>query len=174
MADDTQALDQPKKKKGGLLKWIIIAVVLLLIGGAAFFFKDKIMAMVGMGQPAAQEQPAADAAAQDVPADMGPNFKGEWATIAPFVANLNDPLGKRYIRIGLNVQLRDKKALEDFNGAEIQVKDMLIRLLGGKQPQDMMGPKNSLALEQEIVSRLNQIIGNGKVVNIFFSEYLMQ
>lgn len=172
MADESPVLEQPKKK-GGLLKWIIIAVVILLIGGAAFFFKDKLMALVGMGQPPAQEEQAQQAA-QDVPAEMGPEFKGEWATVAPFVANLNDPLGKRYIRIGLNVQLRDQKALEDFTAAEIQVKDMLIRLLGGKQPQDMMGPKNSLALEQEIVSRLNQIIGNGKVVNIFFSEYLMQ
>ena len=71
MADDTQGLDQQPKKKGGMLKWIIILVVILLIGGAAFFFKDKIMSMIGMGQPPAQEQQA-EKAAEDVPAEMAP------------------------------------------------------------------------------------------------------
>ncbi len=81
------------------------------------------------------------------------------ASIAPFVANLQDPLGKRYIKLAIEVELRDEKAVVLFSSTEIKIKDMLIRLLGGKRPQDMLGQQNQLELKQEIVNRLNQIIG---------------
>jgi flagellar FliL protein len=96
------------------------------------------------------------------------------SSVAPFVANLNDPLGKRYIKLGLEVELIDKPAVEDFTKTEIKIKNMLLILLGSKKPQEMLGPKNQIRLQQEIVDRVNQIIGEGKVLNIYFSTYILQ
>jgi flagellar FliL protein len=38
----------------------------------------------------------------------------------------------------------------------------------------MLGPKNQLQLQQEIVDRINQIIGEGKVLQVYFSVYILQ
>ena len=167
MAEEA-ALEQPKKKKG-LLKWIIILVLILGIAAAAFFFKDKIMEMIGMGGNATE---------QSQPADQGmapaPGFKGEMSAVEPFVANLNDPLGKRYIKLGLEVELINKEAVIEFEAAQIKVKNMLLILLGSKKPQEMLGPKNQIQLQQEIVDRINQLIGEGKVLQVYFTVYILQ
>ncbi|MGE4290942.1 MAG: flagellar basal body-associated protein FliL [Desulfovibrio sp.] len=167
MAEEA-ALDQPKKKKG-LLKWIIILVLILGIAAAAFFFKDQIMGMLGMGDPATEEAKPADQAQQPAP-----GFKGEMSAVEPFVANLNDPLGKRYIKLGLEVELINQDAVMEFEAAQIKVKNMLLILLGSKKPQEMLGPKNQIQLQQEIVDRINQIIGEGKVLQVYFSIYILQ
>lgn len=166
MADE--ALDQPKKKRG-LLKWIIILVLILGIAAAAFFFKDKIMGMLGMGGDAAKQEQTADK-----PLEPAPGAKGEMSAVEPFVANLNDPLGKRYIKLGLEVELINKDVAAEFEAAQIKVKNMLLILLGSKKPQEMLGPKNQLQLQQEIVDRINQIIGEGKVLHVYFSVYILQ
>ncbi len=162
--------EQQPQKKSGMLKWIIIAVVILVLGGGAFVMKDTIMSMLGMGEPtdgATEQESAQEKAA-------APDFQGEMSSVAPFVANLNDPLGKRYIKLGLEVELIDKPAVEDFTKAQIKIKNMLLILLGSKKPQEMLGPKNQIRLQQEIVDRINQIIGEGKVLHIYFSSYILQ
>lgn len=171
MADEKlEQQEQEPKKKGGKLKWIIILVLILAIGGAGFFFKDMILGMLGMGgEPPAQEEPAPDAQAELPPGTTGP-----MVAVAPFVANLQDPLGKRYIKLAMQVELRDEEAVAEFNAADVKIKDMLIRLLGGMRPQDMLGQQNQLEFKQEVVNRLNQIIGPGRVLNIYFSEFILQ
>ncbi|MGE4505775.1 MAG: flagellar basal body-associated protein FliL [Desulfovibrionaceae bacterium] len=168
MAEELEGQEKPKKK--GKLKWIIILLVLLLgLGAGGYFLKDTILSLIGMGDPA-QEEP------QPTPEERAaaPDFQGEMSSVAPFVANLNDPLGKRYIKLGLEVELIDKPAVEDFTKSEIKIKNMLLILLGSKKPQEMLGPKNQIRLQQEIVDRVNQIIGEGKVLNIYFSTYILQ
>jgi flagellar FliL protein len=90
------------------------------------------------------------------------------------VANLNDPLGKRYVKLGLEVELINEKAVQEFDSSQIKIKNMLLILLGSKKPQEMLGPKNQLQLQQEIVDRINQIIGEGKVLQVYFSAYILQ
>jgi flagellar FliL protein len=168
VAEELEGQEKPKKK--GKLKWIIILLVLLLgLGAGGYFLKDTILSLIGMGDPA-QEEP------QPTPEERAaaPDFQGEMSSVAPFVANLNDPLGKRYIKLGLEVELIDKPAVEDFTKSEIKIKNMLLILLGSKKPQEMLGPKNQIRLQQEIVDRVNQIIGEGKVLNIYFSTYILQ
>lgn len=169
MAEELESTEEPKKK-GGKLKWIIIAVVLLALGGGAFFMKDTIMSMIGMGGDT--EEVAAEPTAEERAA--APDFQGIMSTVDPFVANLNDPLGKRYIKLGLEVELIDELAVADFTKSNIKIKNMLLILLGSKKPQEMLGPKNQIRLQQEIVDRINQIIGEGKVLNIYFSTYILQ
>lgn len=166
MADET-ALEQPKKKKG-LIKWIIILVLILGIAAAAFFFKDTIMSLIGMGDATQQEEP------EDKPMQPAAGFKGEMSSVEPFVANLNDPLGKRYIKLGLEVELINEQAVQEFAESQIKIKNMLLILLGSKKPQEMLGPKNQLQLQQEIVERINQLIGEGKVLQVYFSIYILQ
>ncbi|MEF2146510.1 MAG: flagellar basal body-associated FliL family protein [Desulfovibrionaceae bacterium] len=168
MADESIVQEEPKKKKG-LLKWIIILVLVLGIAGGAFMFKDKIMSMIGMGDSTEQaEEPTSEEL------QAAPGFKGEMATVPDFVANINDPLGKRYVKLGLVVELINEEAMLEFNDAQVKVKNMLLILLGSKKPQEMLGPKNQLLLQQEIVDRINQIIGEGKVLQVYFSSYLLQ
>lgn len=171
MAEELEGQEEQQPKKKGKLKWIIIAVVLLGVGAGGYFMKDTIMGMLGMADPAEQTEEEQMSPEERAAA---PDFEGVMASVDPFVANLNDPLGKRYIKLGLEVELLDEKAVEEFDEAQIKIKNMLLILLGSKKPQEMLGPKNQIVLQQEIVDRINQIIGEGKVINIYFSTYILQ
>ncbi len=174
MAQDYEDDAGQSEKKGGTLKWIIIILVLIGLGVGAFFMKDTIMSMVMPNDSQETAENSAEESKETESVKRDPDFQGEMATIAPFVANLNDPLGKRYIKIGFEVELVDVSAVDSFEKYIIKIKNMLLILLGSKTPQEMLGPKNQIRLQQEIVDRINLILGEGKVLNIYFSTYILQ
>ncbi|MCK9238894.1 flagellar basal body-associated FliL family protein [Desulfocurvus sp.] len=172
MADEQ--LEAPKGgKKGGKLKWIIIAVVILaLLGGAGFFLRDQIMGLVGMGPKAAEQggeaQSADPAAAEAEPKDT------ELVSLPTFLVNLADPLGRRYLKLSMDVELRNKDAAEKIKKNEPKVRDAVNLLLSSKTFADLSSMESKLALKDEIVSRLNQIVGGSMVLRVYFTEMVVQ
>lgn len=160
---------EEEKKSGGRLKWIImiLTLVLLLGGGgfAAYWF------LMGPGakpaEPSAEEQgaPRADAVQRLTP---------EIVTLAPFIVNLADPLGRRFLRLTLDVEVNGKEAAADLNRSESRVRDAIILLLSSKSFADLASMESKIILKNEIVDRLNQIIGAGRVSNVYFTEFVIQ
>jgi flagellar FliL protein len=172
MADEQ--LEAPKGgKKGGKLKWIIIAVVILaLLGGAGFFFREQIMGLIGMG-PKPAEQAADGQSADQAQAEADPQ-NTELVTLPTFLVNLADPLGRRYLKLSMDVELRDKDAAEKIKKNEPKVRDAMNLLLSSKTFADLSSMESKLALKDEIVSRLNQIVGGSTVLRVYFTEMVIQ
>lgn len=174
-----EPLEAPKEeKKSGKLKWIIIAVVVLaLLGGAGFMFKDQIMGMMGMG-PKSEEQAASDNGTEKQDATMeaedGDPKETELVSLPTFVVNLADPLGRRYLKLTLDVELRSKDSAEKLQKNESKVRDAVILLLSSKTFADLSSIENKLALKDEIVKRLNQIVGGSMVYRVYFTEMVVQ
>ncbi len=174
MADEQlEAPKDEKKKKGGKLKWIIIAVVILgLLGGAGFFFKDQIMGMIGMGG-GAQEKAATDKQATDKAAEADPKDT-EMVSLPTFLVNLADPLGRRYLKLTLDVEMRDKDSAEKLQKSESKVRDAIILLLSSKTFADLSSIDSKMALKDDIVRRLNGIVGGSNVLRVYFTEMVVQ
>jgi len=175
VADEQLEAPKDEQKKGGKLKWIIIAVVILaLIGGGAFMFKDKIMGMLGMGTQKT-EAPADGAPVDPLAAgDQGEPQDTVLVTLPTFVVNLADPLGRRYLKLTLDVELRDQEAADKLSKNEPKVRDAVILLLSSKTFADLSSIENKLGLKDEIVKRLNQIVGGSNVLRVYFTELVVQ
>lgn len=174
MADEQLEAPKDEKKKGGKLKWIIIAVVILaLLGGAGFFFKDKIMGMLGGGDDQAQEQTETMG---EQPEDQSTGEPGETELVSlpTFVVNLADPLGRRYLKLTMDVELVNIDAAEKLQRNESKVRDAIILLLSSKTFADLSSIESKLALKDEIVRRLNQIVGGSAVLRVYFTEMVVQ
>ncbi|WP_461210844.1 flagellar basal body-associated FliL family protein [Desulfocurvus sp. DL9XJH121] len=172
MADEQMEAPKDEKKKGGKLKWIIILLVLLgLLGGGGFFFKDQILGLLGMGGKKAEQAEQQDGAPIE---EQGEPTDTELVSLPTFVVNLADPLGRRYLKLTVDVEMRDKDAAEKLSKNEPKVRDAIILLLSSKTFADLSSIESKMALKDDIVKRLNQIVGGSNVLRVYFTEMVVQ
>ena len=173
MADKkAQAPEKEPKKRGGKLKLIIILVVVLaVLGGGGFaawkFFLQPKMA----GDAASGNETQAESAPKAVePAAAG----GQLVTLDSFVVNLSDPMGRRYLKTTMDVEVADAAAAAELAAAMPKVKDTLLLLLSSKSFEEISSMDRKIELKNQIVDRLNLILGKGKVRNVYFTEFVVQ
>jgi len=165
MADDVV---QEEGKKGGILKWILIIVVLAGLGAGGYF--GYTMFMSTSDDQAASEEMAEGGEEGEALEDL----EGQLVPLPVFLVNLADPLGRRYLKLGIEVEVRDASAQEALVKYEAKVKDTLLLLLSSKTYDGLSSIKAKVELKQEIADRLNQIIGKGSVLRVYITEMVIQ
>ena len=167
MADE-EIVQEEGKKKGGMLKWIIIAVALIALGVGGYFGYTMFFASddAATGEEAAQDDQGGGEALE--------NLEGQLVPLPTFLVNLADPLGRRYLKLGVEVEVRDEEAAAALTKYEAKVKDTLLLLLSSKTYDALSTMKAKVELKQEIADRLNQIVGNGSVLRVYITEMVIQ
>ncbi len=192
MADDKKKElpeGEAPPKKSGFKKFLIIFLILLIIiaaggGGAYWWFFMRAPAAPTTEETAqAAEQNADQAATQ---AEGGskenprverqsnlPRSSGQVLPLPPFVVNLSDPTGKRYLKLGMEVEVnQDVSAL--IKSQSPKIRDAVIVLLAGKTFADISSAEGKILLKAEVASRLNQILGGSYVVRVYFTEFVVE
>ena len=141
-----------------MLVLILVAGIVLVAGagGAAYF-----AVMKALGQPPS----AAKSAKKE---SYKPFDAGEYIT------NLADPGGRKIIRIKIELEVADAKAVEELGKSSSSVRDQVLRILRSKTVGDLAGEEGMEDLKKEIINRLNIKIANGKVVDLNFPEFAVQ
>ncbi|MDQ7032289.1 MAG: flagellar basal body-associated FliL family protein [Desulfonauticus sp.] len=174
---EKEETEEKEEKKGGKLKWIIIIFVLLgLLGGGGFFAYKKFFApkkKEEVQQQTEEAQQPEEKKTDDKQAEqqVGPT---EIYTLPTLIVNLADPLGRRYLKISMDVELQNKKVVAELEKKLPQIKDSLIMLLTSKTFSDISTIEGKLELKNEIIARLTQILGKGKVLQVYFTEFVVQ
>lgn len=170
MADKkAPAPEKEEKKKGGKLKLVIILVVVLAVLGGGGFAAWKFFLQPKMAGDAANAT-GEDAGQQAQ--ELAPG--GQLVTLDSFVVNLSDPMGRRYLKTTMDVEVVNSAAAAELAAAMPRVKDTLLLLLSSKSFEDISSMDKKIELKNDIVSRLNQIIGKNKVRNVYFTEFVVQ
>jgi flagellar protein FliL len=162
-----------EKKSGGKVKWIILLLLLLLLAGggaAAYWF------LLGPGA-GVEENVEGDEEAQDQDEEAkqeSTRQSREIVTLEPFIVNLADPLGRRFLRMTLDVEVVSSEAADDVRESASRIRDAIIMLLSSKAYSDLASMENKIMLKTEIVDRLGQIMGKGRVGNVYFTEFVIQ
>lgn len=155
----TEAPEQaPKKKKGKLLIIIIAAVVLLVGGASAYFFLFAKKTDEGRDDSAKQTKEAS-----------GVNFSFD-----PFVVNLMDSGGTKYLKVSIQIELSDSKFMEKAKNRTPQLRDAIITLITNKTSEELITAEGKIILKDEIKQRSNQILGEGTVLNVYLTDFVMQ
>ena len=171
---DSKQEQQPKKKKG-MLKWIILAVLLLALGGGGFFAYKKFFAKAPEEGAKTEEQAAGEPAKAGEHGEKAkPGAGSQTVSLPVFLVNLADPLGRRYLKLSMDVEVVDEAAKADVAKNEAKIKDALLLLLSSKTYQELSTLDAKIQLKQDIVQRLNLILGNGKVIQVYFTEMVIQ
>jgi flagellar protein FliL len=99
---------------------------------------------------------------------------GEMYGLEPFVVNLSDPKGKRYLKIQLEIELMSPEAVERAARATPKLRDMVIMMITSLTFEDVMTPEGKILIRDELLQRFNQIMRPDRVLNIYFTEFVIQ
>lgn len=150
-----------------MLKWIIIGVLVLALAGGGYFAYTMFFAA-----------PPDDANATNVDGKKAEETitegQGPLVPLPIFLVNLSDPLGRRYLKLGVEVQVRDEKVSAELSANEARIKDAMLLLLSSKTYDSLSSLKSKIELKAQIVERLNQVLGKGSVQKVFITEMVIQ
>ncbi len=153
--------EEKAEKKGGMGKFLIILVVVVVVVAAAtYFVVTKFIIKPPPGTPTPS-------------VTIGPTFDLE-----PFVVNLADTDRKRYLKVVMQLELENDKKVSKKLEKEIQdklpvIRDAIITLLSSKKSEDISTPQGKMALKKQIIDTLNSKLVSGKIVNVYFTEFVI-
>ena len=136
--DENEEEPVPEKKKGSALKGIIIGVVILILlggGGSAAYFLIKSVAPADGKKPAEQTKP---------------QVVVFWP-MEPFIVNLIDNEGERYLKVVMQLELSDQPVAEELNLIRPKLRDAILDLLAAKSFKELTDPLGKQRLREEIV-----------------------
>lgn len=182
--------EAPKKSKKKLFIMIGLIVVLLgVLGGGGFFgYKWWMGKKAAAGADNATEQKAEEGHGGEKKDDKGAHGEkkdekgaaaavegaGELVSIPPLLVNLAEPQGRRYLKLALDIEVKDKAAADQLNKSMPKVKDSLLLLLSSKTYEDLGSLENKILLKKEIVERLTLVLGEQKVLRVYITEIVIQ
>lgn len=182
-----RAGDAPEEpKKPSRVKKIVIIILILLItltaagAGAYWWFI--------MRTPVAAEADGPPSVTAIKPGDVGsaakteprlerqsdlPRSTGKVLPLPEFVVNLSDPTGKRYLKLGMEVEV-NADVSQAIKAQAPKIRDAVIILLAGKSFADVSSVEGKVLLKAEVAGRLNQILGGQYVVRVYFTDFVVQ
>lgn len=80
----------------------------------------------------------------------------------------------RYLRININLEVKDKVTSESVKMRRAQMRDVVIMTLSEKTLEDLSKPGGKMNLRAEIFKRLDESIPGGKLMNVYFSDLVIQ
>ncbi|KUJ91474.1 MAG: flagellar basal body-associated protein FliL [Thermoanaerobacter thermocopriae] len=89
-----------------------------------------------------------------------------------FITNLKGD--RKFVKATIKLQVADKNTLKILEERTPQIRDLIIQILRGKTDQDVEGPEGQEKLKNDIKNEINKIIGEGKIVNVYFDEFIVQ
>lgn len=171
MADNEETTEGTEGKKVGLLEnkavllgIIVVVQVGLAIGLTQFFIVPKL----GV-QAAGMEEAVADPVAEGMP-EMGVLVNLEDIV----VTLVSDPSAPRYLRININVEVPNQLVADVVASRLPQLRDLVIMTLSDKTADQISTPEGKKGLRDEIFRRMDQKMPEGTLMNIYFSDLVVQ
>ena len=150
---------QPEKKKRSLVKIIIIAVSSLVLVAAGVF--GAIYAFSSSGVKKTEAPPPR------------PVIGTLWP-MEPFIVNLLDNQGERYLKIVIQIEMSNQMVVAELDQLKPKLRDNMLDLLTAKTYNEMMDMGGKQKLREEVATRLNTYLTKGKIVKVYFTDFVIQ
>ncbi|HTY36018.1 MAG TPA: flagellar basal body-associated FliL family protein [Bacteroidota bacterium] len=179
MAKDTAAPDPkaaapaaaaPPAKEGLSMKKIlmfgvpIVLVQVVLI----YFILTKFMApsVAQGGQQATAEH--------DEKKAEGGEQTTQIVVIKDVIVNPAGTNGSRLLVTTIGLEVPSVEMKSELEAKEVQTRDVLVTILTGKRLEELAAPEQRDALREEIGQRVNKLLHNGKLKNVYISKFIIQ
>lgn len=141
---------------------LLVCVLLMFMGlmGAGFYFMWSKMATL-------EKAPAVQHGEEDIL--TGPIYK-----LDTFIVNLADPGGNRFLRVTMDLELRNQNVAETIEKSLSQIRNGILMVLPTKTIEDLSSIDGKKQLRDEIIDKLNDFLRRGSVTNIYFTEFVIQ
>lgn len=152
----------PKKKKGGLIMIVLFAVALIGGGAGGFFMYDKLVAMA-TGTDLSVLEP------QTETVEYGAFHEMQGLIVNPAASG-----GKRYLMVSMALEVANDGVVEQLKEKEIVVHDGTLQILGRHTAEELADISVREQLKEELLAAVNEVVGEGQVSRLYFTQYVLQ
>jgi len=92
----------------------------------------------------------------------------------PFIVNLMDNGGRRYLKIKMNLVLSSKEVEKEIEKKAPEIRDIIIMTLSEKTFNDIATLEGKMRLRDQLKENMNKVLMSGKVLKIYFTEFVIQ
>lgn len=165
--------------KGGRKKIFLLAVPVLLASiGAGLWFGGILPPLFGKGAPHAEGGARADSHGKI--GELKPEAEARakvpiFVDIPDLIANLN--VGQRrssFIKLKARIELGRAEDQPIAAAAMPRLQDLFTTYLREMRPEELRGAAGTYRLREELIARANIALAPGRVVDVLFSEMLIQ
>ncbi len=155
---------QGKSKNKIFLIGLPVLVVLIFAGAAGAYF---LGAFGGSGGSAAK----ADAAQVETEKkkDLGPLLEME-----DLVVNIMHKDSTRFLKVGITLEAADKESKKAIERRMPQITDAVLLLVGNRTFNDIKDLQGKMQLKADLLARIQELSGKGKVADIYFTDFVVQ
>lgn len=131
---------------------VIIIVIILLAGAGAYYYLQQNKA-AGSSGPSIDEVINNSVDITDLTTNLATN---------------------NYVKMSFKIQTDSKAAKNELTKRDFQVKNIMIEELSDTKAEDLQGKAGKVKLEKTLKERINQIMQDGKVVQVYITASLLQ
>jgi flagellar FliL protein len=175
MADKKTEEVVVEKKSGGSMILIIVVVllVLLLVGGGlvAYFLlsgNDAPVANTAQVQTKSMQTTKRSKRSTDY-LTIGPMYP-----MSQFIVNLLSENGSRFLKTTIDLEMDKTELSAELDKKKPLIRDIIIRTLSSKTFEEVSTMKGKDRLKDEIVNKVNEVLTDGQIKNIFFTDFIVQ
>jgi flagellar FliL protein len=132
---------------------MILLVAIALVGAVALVFVLKYTNQEPVSEPSIEQ-------VLDVSVD-----------IPEITTNLAD---EGFVRISFKIQTDSKKAKKELEQRMFQANNIIILTLSDKTAENIKGKDGQKQFEEELKKQLNEIMQEGKVENVYITQFILQ
>ncbi len=90
------------------------------------------------------------------------------------IVNLAETQGQRYLKVSVQYEVSDQKVIEELKARTPLMLDLLINILSSKTIDDVANTVGRNRLRREIIDKSNAELISGKIINVYFTEFVIQ
>lgn len=147
----------PQKKKLPLKKLIIMGAAVLIVVTAGAFGAIYYKKFFNKKEQVEHQAPV-----------------GAIWPMDPFIVNIRDENSDRYLKIVIELDISDKNCIPELNQLKPKLRDNVLDLISAKTYKDIMDISGKQRLRDEIMVRLNSFLTGGKIVKVYFTDFVIQ
>lgn len=99
---------------------------------------------------------------------------GGLLSLEPFIANLADDGGRRYLKATFQIDFANGEVPAAMQAHLPQARDLLLTLFTSKTFDDIRTPEGKQQLREEIIQRVNQVLDRDLAKAVYFTEFIVQ
>lgn len=171
--DAAAAAPAPSAGSKSPLLLIVLAVInMLVVAGVGFMLykskqkeasEPKIEHVIN-GEAEAQKKDEHEAEEKEI---MGKIFPLE-----TFIVNLSGSKGRRIAKVNMELELQGEQVQAEIEKRKAQIRDIIIIILSAKTYDEVSTREGKDSLKNEIKDTLNAFLTKGKIMNVYFTEFI--
>ncbi len=148
-----------------MLVIFIISLIFVSVGAISFIVWNKTSFF--------SSQTEKESESEKVPENNSEVIRSIYS-LDTFIVNLADKSGRRFLRVTMDLELKNERLAGEIDKRLSQIKDSILMILPTKRFEDISNVEGKIALRDEIMTKLNFLLKDGSITNIYFVEFVIQ